>query len=214
MELPLLPGGALRGAEPDHRQHDPVEARAPVPAVGRGDGADLRRRRLPRRRLREHLRHERADRVGDRRPARPRRLRHRLRARRRRRRGDRRPESEEGRARDGRLRPVHRPRHRQPRRDGRGGRRCADRQRGPVVQRRETDDRDRRALRAVPREVHGRAHRREARAIRASARRSSGRCPLRSRPTASRIRSGARSSRARRSSPAASATATTSSRRC
>ena len=36
-----------------------------------------------------------------------------------------------------------------------------------------------------------------------------GRCPLRSRPTTSRIRSGARLSRARRSSPGASATATT-----
>ena len=46
------------GAEPDHRQYGPVEARAPVPAVGRGDGADVRRRWLPRRRVREHLRHE------------------------------------------------------------------------------------------------------------------------------------------------------------
>ena len=113
-------------------------------------------------RLREHLRDERADRVGDRRPARPRRLRHRLRACRRRRRGDRRPEPEEGRARARRLRPVHRPRHRRPRQDGRGRGRREDRQRGPVVQRREADDRDRRALRAVPREVHGGAHRREA----------------------------------------------------
>src|SRR6266581_4449810 len=63
--------------------------------------------------------------------ARPRRLRNRLRARRRGGRRDRRPESEEGRARDGRLRPVHRPRQRRPRQDGRGRRRCADRQRGP-----------------------------------------------------------------------------------
>ena len=129
VELPLLPGRTLRGAEPDHRQHGPVETRAPVPAVGRGDGADVRRRWLPRRRLREHLRHERADRVGDRRPARPRRLGHRLRARRRRRRGDRRPASEEGRAGARRLRPVHRPRHRRPRQDGRGRRRRPDRQR-------------------------------------------------------------------------------------
>ena len=41
VELPLLPGRTLRGAEPDHRQYGPVEARAPVPAVGRGDGADV-----------------------------------------------------------------------------------------------------------------------------------------------------------------------------
>ncbi len=130
-----------------------------MPSVGRGDGGDVPRSGLPRRRLRERLRHERADRVGDRRSPRPRRLRHRFRARRRRRRRDRRPASEEGRARDGRLRPVHRPRHRRPRQDGGGRRRRPDRQHGPVVQRRETVHRDRRALRAVPREVHGRAHR-------------------------------------------------------
>ena len=81
--------------------------------------ADLRRRRLPRGRLREHLRHQRADRVGDRRPARARRLGHRLRARRRRGRRDRRPQPEEGRARARRLGPVHPARHRRPRRGGR-----------------------------------------------------------------------------------------------
>ena len=37
VELPLLPGGALRGPEPGDRQHDPAQARAPVPGVGRGD---------------------------------------------------------------------------------------------------------------------------------------------------------------------------------
>ena len=78
--------------------------------------ADLRRRRLPRGRLREHLRHQRADRVGHRRPARARRLGHRLRARRRRGRRDRRPQPEEGRARARRLGPVHPARHRRPRR--------------------------------------------------------------------------------------------------
>ena len=77
---------------------------------------DLRRRRLPRGRLREHLRHQRADRVGDRRPARARRLGHRLRARRRRRRRDRRAQPEEGRARARRLGPLHPARHRRPRR--------------------------------------------------------------------------------------------------
>ena len=50
---------------------------------------------------------QRADRVGDRRPAPARRLRHRLRARRRRRRRDRRAQPEEGRARARRLGPVH-----------------------------------------------------------------------------------------------------------
>ena len=78
--------------------------------------ADLRRGRLPRGRLRERLRDERADRVGHRRPARARRLGHRLRARRRRRRRDRRPQPEEGRARARRLGPVHPARHRRPRR--------------------------------------------------------------------------------------------------
>ena len=64
---------------------------------------------------------QRADRVGDRRPARPRRLRHRLRARRRRRRRDRRPQPEEGRARARRLGPLHPARDRRPRRDRGGG---------------------------------------------------------------------------------------------
>ncbi len=51
LELPLLPGGPLRGAEPGRRQHDPAQAGAPVPRVGGGDPADLPRRRLPGRRL-------------------------------------------------------------------------------------------------------------------------------------------------------------------
>ncbi len=70
VELPLLPGGSLRRAEPGDRQPDPAQARAPVPGIGGGDGADVQRRRLPRGRLRERLRDQRADRVGDRRPAR------------------------------------------------------------------------------------------------------------------------------------------------
>ena len=107
--------------------------------------ADLRRRRLPRGRLREHLRDQRADRVGDRRPARARRLGHRLRARRRRGRRDRRPQPEEGRARAGRLGPVHRARHRRPRRGRRAGRRSAPRQHRPVLQRGEALHRHRRA---------------------------------------------------------------------
>ena len=37
LELPLLPGGPLRRAEPGDRQHDPAQARAAVPRIGRGD---------------------------------------------------------------------------------------------------------------------------------------------------------------------------------
>ena len=37
VELPVLPGGAVRRAEPDHREHDPAQARAAVPRVGRRD---------------------------------------------------------------------------------------------------------------------------------------------------------------------------------
>ena len=106
------------------RQHDPAQARAAVPGVGRGDRADLPRRRVPEGRLHQHLRDERADRVGHRRPAGPRRVADRLRARGRGRRRDRRAQPQEGRARARRLGPVHRARHRRPRRGGRvGGRR-------------------------------------------------------------------------------------------
>jgi succinate-semialdehyde dehydrogenase/glutarate-semialdehyde dehydrogenase len=47
VELPLLPGGPLRGTEPRDRQHGPAQARAAVPRVRGGDGADLPRRRRP-----------------------------------------------------------------------------------------------------------------------------------------------------------------------
>ena len=39
VELPLLPGGAVRRAEPGDRQHDPAQARAAVPGVGGGDAS-------------------------------------------------------------------------------------------------------------------------------------------------------------------------------
>jgi succinate-semialdehyde dehydrogenase/glutarate-semialdehyde dehydrogenase len=39
-------------------QHHPAQARSPVPGVGGGNAADLHRRRLPRRRIRQHLRHQ------------------------------------------------------------------------------------------------------------------------------------------------------------
>jgi len=41
VEFPVLPGRALRRPEPDHRQHDPAQARRAVPRVRRGDAADL-----------------------------------------------------------------------------------------------------------------------------------------------------------------------------
>ena len=52
------------GSEPGDRQHDPAQARAAVPRVGRGDGADLPRGGLPEGRLHQHLRDQRADRVA------------------------------------------------------------------------------------------------------------------------------------------------------
>ncbi len=69
----------------------------------------FRRRRVPRRCLRDDPRHERSDRRGDRRSAGPGRLADRLRARRRGGRRDRGPQPEEGRARARRLRSVHPP---------------------------------------------------------------------------------------------------------
>ena len=62
VELPVLPGGAVRRAEPDAGQHHRAQARSAVPGVGGGDAADLRRRRISRGRLRQHLRDQRADR--------------------------------------------------------------------------------------------------------------------------------------------------------
>ena len=128
LELPLLPGGPLRGTEPDRRQPDPAEAGAPVPGVGRGDPEDVRRRRPPGGRVPDDPRDQRADRrEGDPRPARARCLGHRLRASGRRRRRGRRTEPEEGGPRDGRLRPVHRARDPEPRRGRRrrGARRAS-----------------------------------------------------------------------------------------
>ena len=62
VELPLLPGGALRRPEPGDREHDPAQARAAVPRVGGGDGGDLPAGRLPGGRVHQHLRDQRADR--------------------------------------------------------------------------------------------------------------------------------------------------------
>ena len=128
VELPLLPGGPLRRPEPRGRQHDPAEAGASVPGVGRGDPEDDGRRRLPRRRLPDDPRLERADREGDRGSARAGRLADRLRAGRRRGRRDRRAQPEEGRARARRLGSVHPPRRRGHRRGRRRRGRRAPRQ--------------------------------------------------------------------------------------
>ena len=156
VELPDLPGRAVRRPGPDHRERRAPEARPAVPRDRRGAPADLPRRRLPRGRLRQHLRHERSDRPRHRRPARAGRVGDRLGARRCGGGRDRRPEPEEGRARAGRLRPVHPAQHRRPRCDRRVSRQRPPGQRRPVVQRRQAVRRDRRAVRAVPREVHGR----------------------------------------------------------
>jgi hypothetical protein len=55
VELPVLPGRALRGAEPGDRQHHPAQARAAVPRVGRAIARSTptraSRRRLRRRPL-------------------------------------------------------------------------------------------------------------------------------------------------------------------
>ena len=107
VELPLLPGGAVRGPEPGDRQHDPAQARAPVPGVGGRDGARSSTTPASRptptstsSRPTTRSRH-------DRRPARRGRLGDRQRARRRGGRGDRRAQPQEGRARARRLGPVH-----------------------------------------------------------------------------------------------------------
>ena len=157
---------------------------------------------------------QRADRRRDRRPARAGRLAHGLRARRRGRRRDRRPQPEEGRARARRLGPVHPAQHRRPRRRRRGGRRRAPRERRPGLQRGQALHRRRRALRAVPGEVHRGDHGGRAGRPHLAGHRPSARCRRRPRPTGWRTRSSAPSTRARRSSPAASARATTSRRPC
>ena len=58
VELPLLPGRAVRGPEPDAGQHHHPQARTAVPRVGRRDSADLRRCRLSRGRLRQRVCHQ------------------------------------------------------------------------------------------------------------------------------------------------------------
>ena len=203
VELPLLPGGALRRPEPGDRQHDPAQARAAVPGVGRRDGGDLPRRRRPAGRLHQHLRDQRADRVGHRRPARAGRVADRLGPRGRRGGRDRRAPPQEGRARARRLGPVHRARHRRPRRRRRAGRRRPAGEHRPGVQRRQAVHRRRRPLSAVRREVHRGADRGRAGRPVVVGHDASARCRRPPPPTGSRRRSSRPSTAARRSPRAA-----------
>ena len=214
VELPDLPGGALRRAQPDHRQHGAAEARAAVPRDGRGAAGDLPRRRLPRGRVHQHLRDQRPDRQRDRRSARAGRVGDRLGARRCGGGRDRRPQPEEGRAGAGRIGSVHPAQHRRPGCHRRvGGERPAG-QRRPVVQRRQAVHRDRRALRAVPGEVHRRHDRSGSRATPPPTAPRSARCRRARRPIGCRTSSTGRSRAAPESWPAESATATSSRRWC
>ena len=93
------------------------------------------------------------------------------------------------------------------------GGRSALRERRPGLQRGEALHRQRRVLRRIRRQAESPARRGQGEAIRAARTRRSGRSPRRPRPTGSRTRSSGRSTAAPRSSSAAGATATTSSRR-
>ena len=107
------------------------------------------------------------------------RLGHRLRAGRLRRRRGRRAPPQEGRARARRLRPLHPARRRRPRCRGEVRRPRPDGQRRPGLQRREADDRRRRALRRLRRAVHRGDGRRSRRATRSTSPAASVRCPRR-----------------------------------
>ena len=159
LELPVLPGGAVRRTEPRRRQHDPAEACAPVPGIGGGDPADLRRRGLPCRRVHEHLRHERPGRGPHRRPPGPGRVGHRLGARGRGGGRDRGAEPQEGRPRARRLGSVHPAEHRRPRQRRRIRRGGAARERRPGMQRRQALRRRGRPLRPVRGQADGGADR-------------------------------------------------------
>ena len=56
VELPLLPGRSVRGAEPAAGQHDPAQTRQQLPAAGVADRRDHRRRGRSRRGLSERVR--------------------------------------------------------------------------------------------------------------------------------------------------------------
>ena len=60
VELPLLPGGPLRRAQPDGGQHRHPQARSAVPRVGAGDREDLPGGGPSGRRVHQRLRHQRA----------------------------------------------------------------------------------------------------------------------------------------------------------
>ena len=155
VELPLLPGGAFRSPEPRGGQHDPPQARPAVPRVGGGDRAIYRDAGFPEGAyVPLYITNEQAaaviadprvqgvsvtgsERAGAAVAA------------------EARSQPQEGRARAWRVRPLHPPVHRRPRRDRDRRREGAPGQHRAVVQRGQALHRRGRALRRVPREVHG-----------------------------------------------------------
>ena len=160
-----------------------AQARPELPAVRAADGGDLRRRRPARRRLRQHLRHQRPGRRHHRRPAGARRLADRQRARRLGGRGDRRPQPEEGRPRARRVGRVHRARHRRHGRHREVRDPRPDVQHRPGLQRRQAVRGPRRVLRRVRRQAHRLVRRDGPRRPDATRRPRSARCPRRPRRT-------------------------------
>ena len=69
LELPLLPGGAVRRTESVAGQHHPAQACRELPTAGAASGRTAGRGRCPERGLPERLRHHRSGRDDDRQPA-------------------------------------------------------------------------------------------------------------------------------------------------
>ena len=146
---PVLPGGPVRSAEPDDREHHRAQARAAVPGVGAVHAADLPRRGVVAGRVHQRVRQQRAGRAHDRGPADRRGVGDRERAGRIGGRRRRRAASEEGGAGAGRQRPVHCAGRRRPARGGQDGGCGPDGERRPGLQRVQADDRGRGRLRRL-----------------------------------------------------------------
>ena len=131
VELPLLPGRSVRGAEPAAGQHDPAQTRQQLPAAGAADRRDHRRRRRSRRGVPERVRLQPAGGDDDRQPTAARRFADRLRTSRQSGRRARRTTPQEMRAGAGRIRPVDRASGCRPRPGRRRRRGRPVRQRGP-----------------------------------------------------------------------------------